>query len=312
MKNLYNIRLNPNIKTGLQLIVLVYCGVLMALYFLQGHLIFRAGFRVPNLAESQLPRLREVRIPTLLNENCLAADADPAGCTSREYGYLTSWFTPPLIPSKPMVLYLHGNGGTIQYRRGIAKQFLDAGYGLLMLEYRGYGGNPGKPTPDGLVQDARAAMEFLRQKLGARSKIYIYGESIGGAVAIQMLTKNTDIAVDGLVLYAPFTNLADVVKHVYPWVPVDWLLRYQFDNLSFMDQLRLPILVMHGAADNFVPPDMGRALYEAANQPKELFMVDNANHYNLWDMGATARAIDFINRAHTGLPIGSVIGGVGQ
>ncbi len=278
------------------LALLTYIGVLAAMYFFQHALIFRDGFGRPDLAKTGLG-MQQISIPAVADDACWQENTSGCGATTID---LLAWYAPPPQPNAPVILYLHGNGGHIGLRRGIARQFLDAGLGLLMLEYRGYGGNAGLASPDGLTLDAEAAWNFLRaQHIGA-DEIFIYGESIGGAVAIQMLHDRPAIQPAALILYAPFTTLQDVVAYLYPWLPVKWLLRYEFDSIGKIAALRTPLLVMHGGVDKFVPPRMGEAIFNAARSPKELWIAPGANHYTLWEMGAVQRAVEFIRSTPRG------------
>ncbi len=270
-------------KQLLILIILTYAGVIGTLYVLQGYMIFRNYGGPPNLEQTALPRLKEIHIPVQLCDITV-------GCPDSQ---LLAWYTPPVKPGMPTILYLHGNGGNIARRPGIAAQFLQPGWGLFMLEYRGYGGNPGTPTPNGLAIDAIAAYEYLRRELGPDAPIHIYGESIGGAVAIQMIDQYPEAKIKSLVLYAPFTKLSDVVKFLYPWLPVDLILKYDFDNISRIANIHVPLLIMHGELDTFVPPSMGRAIYDAANQPKQLWIDEDANHYSLWRYSGVKKAVEF-------------------
>ncbi len=275
------------LKNLLLLAVLTYAGVVGTLYVIQDYLVFRNYGGAPNLAATNLPRLQEIEIPIFL---CADSAQD---CAQSQ---LLSWYTPPVKPEMPTILYLHGNGGNIAKRPGIAAQFLQQGWGLFMLEYRGYGGNPGHPSADGLAADAKAAYDYLRRQLGDNAKIQIYGESIGGAVAIKMIAANPNVKIDGLVLYAPFTKLSDVVKYLHPWMPVDLILRNDFDNISGIKTMRVPVLVMHGELDDFVPPFMGRAIFNAANEPKELWIDPNSSHYSLWRNGGVQKSIEFFKK----------------
>jgi uncharacterized protein len=279
------------------LVLLTYVGVLAAMYFLQHALIFRDGSGRPVLAKTGLA-MQEIAVPVVADAACWQ-NPSPSVCAIDTVDLLT-WYAPPPKPDAPTILYLHGNGGHIGLRRGIARQFLAAGFGLLMLEYRGYGGNPGSATADGLSLDAMAGWNYLRAQNINPAQIFIYGESIGGAVAIQMLHDRPAIQPGGLILYAPFTALRDVVAFLYPWLPVDLLLRYEFDSIGKIAALRAPLLVMHGGQDEFVPQRMGEAIYNAATSPKELWIEPGANHYTLWEMGAVQRAVEFIRSTSRG------------
>lgn len=285
---------HPYLKIAVQFVLLTYFGTLLGLYLIQDQLIFRRmSYGSPELSATGLPRLREIKIAAPTRFSCRATP-DAKGCDQTLP--LLAWYAPPERPGLPTILYLHGNGGHIGLRGDIARPFLDAGYGMLMLEYRGYGDNPGKPSVQGLTADAAAAYDFLRHELGDRASIYVYGESLGGAVALQLLSEAKDVKVDGLVLYAPFTRLADVVSNLYWWVPADLLVKHKFDNTRTIGAVHVPVLVMHGANDRFVPTRMGRDIFDAANEPKELFIAPDSGHYSLWRNGGVDKALAFIQR----------------
>ena len=260
----------------------VYMTVVAVLYVFQDQLIFRSGIGVPDLQKLELPRLKEITIDV----------RDPVdGDLS-----LMSWYTPPIDPSLPTVLYFHGNGGHIGLRPKIQERFLDLGWGLLMLEYRGYGNNPGTPSVDGLQKDALAAAQFLQNKFGRDAKIHIYGESIGGAIAVQMLKHHPELPVKSLIIYAPFTKLSDVARLHYPWVPVGLLLKSELNTIDSIADVHVPLFIMHGENDTLVPPDMGRRVYANANQPKEIWIEPDADHFDLWEKGGVDQAINYIRR----------------
>src|SRR5690606_32604813 len=133
---------------------------------------------------------------------------------------LQAWYRAPLLNDLPTIVYFHGNAGHIGHRAFLVKPYLDQGFGVLLLTYRGYSGNPGTPTEEGLYQDGRAAIEFLRRKEGSERCLVVHGTSIGAAVAVQMAL---EYPIEGLILQSPFTSLPDVGKYHYPFLPVAWL-----------------------------------------------------------------------------------------
>ncbi len=254
-------------------VLLAVIGSAIALYFYQDALIFRAR-GMPDLTKVALSGVQEIKIPTSDGLELLA------------------WYKPPK-QNLPVILYLHGNGGNIGMRAPIARKFLDEGFGVLLLEYRGYGGNDGTPSADGLVLDAKAGYDFLRKELGKNALVSVYGESLGAAVAIQMLDEFPDAGVASLALYAPFTKLSDVVAWVYPNLPLRHLLRHEFDSIGRIANIHVPLLVLHGEGDNFVPAYMGKEIFAMANEPKLLWLHPSANHYALWQSGAIEKAVEF-------------------
>jgi hypothetical protein len=208
---------------------------------------------------------------------------------------LLSWWLPPR-EGRPVIAYFHGNGGNIEYRAPRVRRFAEAGLGVLMLEYRGYGGNPGKPSEEGLYADARAGLAFLGREGIAADRVVLYGESLGTGVAVKMAG---EAPVGALVLEAPFTRLADVASAHYPAFLVGLLLRDRYDSLSRIAAAKAPLLVLHGERDTIIPVAFGRALFEAANPPKESWFAPRGGHNDLREHGALEVVLEFIRR-HVG------------
>jgi fermentation-respiration switch protein FrsA (DUF1100 family) len=192
-----------------------------------------------------------------------------------------------------VLVYFHGNAGHIGHRADRLRPYLDAGFGALLVEYRGYGGNPGRPTEEGLYADARAALDFLTRRSVAADRMVFYGESLGTAVAVQMAVEQDCAAV---VLEAPFTSVAAVAQSRYWMFPVRRLVRDKFDSLAKIGDLRCPLFVMHGDRDGVVPIRYGRELFAAAREPKESKWFAEGTHTNFDDLGGPAAVLDFLRR----------------
>jgi hypothetical protein len=205
---------------------------------------------------------------------------------------LLAWYVAPK-PGEPVIAYFHGNGGHIGYRTERLKRFVRDGYGALFLEYRGYGGNPGSPTQDGLFSDARAALDFLATQGIRVERTVLYGESLGSGVAVQMASERPVAAV---LLEAPYDSVAEVARRHYAFVPVNLMLKDRFDSVARIGAVRAPILVMHGERDAIVPVESGRRLFAAANGPKEIWTAPDAGHNDLALHGALDVAADFLRR----------------
>lgn len=191
---------------------------------------------------------------------------------------LKSWYAPPKDKHKPVLLYFHGNAGQIRDRVFFIKPYLRQGYGVLLLGYRGYGGNPGSPTEQGLYHDGRAAMDYLIKNGNSPKCIVLFGESLGSGVAIQMALEY-DIAA--LVLQSPYTSLGDVAQYHYFYLPAKWFVRDKFHSISKIKKVHSPLLIIHGSKDKIIPAKMGRALLDAANTPKKGVFLAEKSHNDL-------------------------------
>jgi fermentation-respiration switch protein FrsA (DUF1100 family) len=169
-----------------------------------------------------------------------------------------------------------------------------------MVEYPGYGGNPGRPTEQGFADAAVAAMAFLDGQGIEHRRTVIYGESIGTGVATRVAA-GRDVAA--LVLEAPFTSAAAIAQRRFPWLPVRLLMLDRFDQASRIRSVTAPILILQGSKDRIVPPDLGRALYDAAPDPKRLWIAPLGEHENLMDFGAWNRIVRFVRQATSGKPM---------
>ena len=197
---------------------------------------------------------------------------------------LAGWFVPapPGDPAgrvgraRPAVLVCNGNGGDRSMRAPLAAALSRMGLAVLLFDYRGYGGNPGHPTEEGLAADARAALGYLagRPEVDPERVIY-FGESLGAAVALRLATERPPAA---LVLRSPFASLAEVGRRHYPVLPVSLLLRDRYDSAALAGRLDAPLLVVAGGRDQIVPAGHSRRLFDAASQPKRLVVLDGAGH----------------------------------
>jgi fermentation-respiration switch protein FrsA (DUF1100 family) len=259
---------------GLSAILLVYALLLTALYFGQRSLLYLPDPTRPRLGPLAELGFREIALTT----------ADGLS--------LLSWYRPP-PDGAPVVAYFHGNGGHLGYRTNRMIRFAQQGLGVLLLEYRGYGGNPGTPSEAGFYTDAAAALDYLSRESVPATRLVIYGESLGSGVAVHMAAGRE---IGALILEAAFTQLADAAAYHYPFVPVSLLLRDRFDSLSAITAVKAPILVLHGERDLVIPPRFGRALLAAAPEPKEGWFSPDGGHEDLARFGALDAAFDFVAR----------------
>lgn len=217
----------------------------------------------------------------------------PVQIKSADGWIATSWYAPPKTANRPTIVFFHGNSGTLADRAHKARAFLDAGFGVMLVGYRGYGGNAGHPSERGLYADAEAAVRWLTGQGVAARKLVLYGESLGSGIAMEMAIRREVMMV---VLESPFTSLADMAP-AYVLPPLAQLLtRDRYDNLYKATLLRVPLLVVHGDKDGLVPVSMGHAVLNAADTIKEGLFLPEAHHNDVWEHGAGKRIIDFISR----------------
>ncbi|MEE8279172.1 MAG: alpha/beta hydrolase, partial [Alphaproteobacteria bacterium] len=232
------------IITGL----VIYGALVGGLFLVQRQLMYFPDTRTPEPARAGVPEMREVALTT---EDGLR---------------LMAWYRPAQTPDGPVIVFFHGNAGNIGNRGAKIRPFIVAGFGVMLLSYRGYGGNPGSPTEEGLNRDGRAALEFLSNNGVPSRRAVLYGESLGSGVAVEMATERP---VGGVVLEAPFTSVADVAASQFFFVPARYLVRDRFDSLSKIDAIGAPLLILHGERDRTIPVRYGRRLFAAARQPKK-------------------------------------------
>lgn len=190
---------------------------------------------------------------------------------------LTAWFVPePRRDGRGMaVLVAPGNAGNRAGRAGIAEALRQRGFAVLLLDYRGYGGNPGSPSEQGLAMDADAAVAAL-EELGYPPERTLYlGESLGTGV-VAALQARTPPA--GVVLRSPFTDLADVGAHHYPWLPVRLLLRDRFPVLEHVVDSEVPTTVVRGSADEVVPTGLSAEVADAIPDLVEEVVLEGVGH----------------------------------
>jgi fermentation-respiration switch protein FrsA (DUF1100 family) len=219
----------------------------------------------------------------------------PLQVTAEDGLTTTSWYRPALKRDKFTIVFFQGNAGHLGYRNYKVRPWLDAGYGVLMVGYRGFG-NPGSPSEDGLYDDAHAAIEVVR-KTGLPDKAFVfYGESLGTGVATQMAT---EYEASALILESPYTSVPDVGADRYPMVPVHWILRDKYESIDKIKDVHMPLLLLHGEDDDVVPTKFGKQLFAAANEPKQAEYVQGAGHNNVYNLHVQQVILSFIAKLPT-------------
>ena len=190
---------------------------------------------------------------------------------------LSGWFVPSRAAAVTgTVIVFNGNAGNRAYRAPLAATLRDQGFQVLLFDYRGYGGNGGRPTEPGLLVDARAARAYLLGRVDVdASRLVYFGESLGSAVAVAIAAEHGPAA---MVLRSPFTSLVDIGRVHYPFLPVALLLRDRFASLDTIRDVGCPVLVIAGDRDRIVPVSQSRRLYGAVRAPKALVIIAGADH----------------------------------
>ena len=252
-------------RTGLflliQIIVLVYFLILVFLYFYQRNLMYHPDEN--NYFGDQLSvDIKEVKVNTDDNIDLLG------------------WYHEKDIKKNKTILFFHGNAGSLENRIHKLNHFRDMNVNFLIIAWRGFSGNKGKPSEEGLYEDGKSAINWLVNRGIKKKNIVIYGESLGTGVGTH-LAQNENFA--GIILETPFTSMIDAAKNFYPYIPVGLLLKDKFDNKSKIININSPILIMHGEADQIVPFFMGKKMYEIANEPKYSYFTKHDNHMMEYD-----------------------------
>ena len=176
----------------------------------------------------------------------------------------------PAADGKATLLFFHGNGDNIDGAGAATQMLTDAGYGAMLVEYRGYGGNAGSPSEQGFYSDGEAAVKWLGAKGVGLSEVIIIGNSIGSGAATEMALRHRPKA---LVLVSGFASLPYVVSDFYPFLPAQWLVQDRYDNVAKLGRIKSPILILHGDSDTLVRPSNADVLARAAISAKTIIVA---------------------------------------
>jgi pimeloyl-ACP methyl ester carboxylesterase len=220
-------------------------------------------------AAAGLPQAQEVVLDTADGEKVIA------------------WHVPPRGDA-PTVLYFHGNGGSLRLRVDRFQRIAAAGVGLIALSYRGYGGSTGKPTEDGLINDARAAYAFAADRY---RRIALWGESLGTGVAVALAAEKP---VARMVLDAPYTSALDIAQANHWYLPVRLLMKDQFRTDQRIARVKAPVLIMHGEVDQIIPIAYGERLFAMIPGPKQFVRFPGGYHVDLDRHGGAEVALKFL------------------
>lgn len=219
-----------------------------------------------------------------------------------------AWWWPAEKRNAPAVLYLHGSRWNLTGQVFRIRQLHDFGFSVLAIDYRGFGESDGDlPSEKTVYEDARVAWQRLTQLQPNPARRFIYGHSLGGAIAIDLAAslgaaaktptqlparapvQAASDAARGLIVESSFTTLADVAKSLtYPWLPLQLLLSQKFDSVDKIAQVHMPVLIVHGTDDRYVPSRLSRNLFDAAPERKRLLLVEGGTHNNSMRIGESA------------------------
>ena len=242
-------------------ILIIYASVLIVLFIFQRNLMYHPNEN--NYFGDKLEvEIEKVKITTSDNLNLLG------------------WFHNKDLKKFKTIVYFHGNAGSLDNRIYKLNYFKNMDVNFLIIAWRGFSGNKGKPSEKGLYEDGKSTIKFLKN-LGVTEKdIIIYGESLGTGIATE-IAQNRKLG--GLILETPFTSMIEAAKNFYPYIPVGLLLKDKYKNDKKIKNINIPILVMHGEADQIVPFWMGKKIYEIANQPKYSYFTKYDDHMMEFD-----------------------------
>jgi len=259
------------VKSLLLILLAGYFGLVALLYFAQRALMYFPETLRTAPAAAAFPAAEEIVLDTADGERVIVWHLAPRGDGN-------------------VVLYFHGNGGALRYRVERFRALTADGSGLVALSYRGYGGSTGSPTEAGLINDAVAAYAFAAARYPP-AKIVVWGESLGGGVAVALAAEHP---VGRVVLEAPFSSAVDIAAAAYPFAPVRLLMKDQFRSDLRIEKVAAPVLILHGERDNIIPIRFGERLYAMIKSPKRFVRFRDGGHEDLADHGAIEAAKAFL------------------
>ena len=200
---------------------------------------------------------------------------EPIEISTADGETLHGWFV-PAPAAKGTMLFFHGNAGNISHRMEYLLMFHRLGYNTFIFDYRGYGQSSGSPSESGTYLDAQSAWRYLTEAKGIPpARIVLFGESLGGAVAAWLAMNEKPGA---LVLASVFTSVPDMAAKIYPFLPVRLLSRFDYNTIEYLQSVTCPVFVAHSPQDDIVPFAHGRALYQAASEPKQFLELQGGHN----------------------------------
>jgi hypothetical protein len=245
--------------TSVLALVFFYILLLSAVFFFQRNLLYHPS--VDNYLKDQI-----VKEP---------AEIEKVKITTSDKIDLVGWFYNQNLKKFKTILFFHGNAGVLENRTYKLNHFKNLNVNFLIIAWRGFSGNEGKPNETGLYEDAKSAIKWLHTKGIKEENIILYGESLGTGVAIE-IAQNKNYA--GIILESPFTSMINLGKKYYPFFPIKLLLKDKFESDKKIKEVSIPVLILHGKKDKIVPFAMGKQIYELANEPKFFYSQEYGDH----------------------------------
>ena len=250
--------------TSILALIFFYILLLIIVFFFQGNLLYHPT--IDNYLKDQVERepneIEKVKI------------------TTKDKIDLIGWFYNRDLEEFKTILFFHGNAGSLENRTYKLNHFKNLNLNFLIIAWRGFNGNKGKPNEMGLYEDAESAIKWLKAKGVKEKNIILYGESLGTGVAVEV-AQNKNYA--GVILESPFTSMVNMGKKYYPFFPVSFLLKDKFESYKKINKISVPVLIMHGKVDKIVPYAMGKKMYELANDPKFFYSQEYGDHMVEYD-----------------------------
>lgn len=238
-------------------LIAIYLAFVVLVYFNQSHLVYFPEKQIGNTPEA------------------IGLDYTAVNITTGDGETLHGWWV-PVADAKGTVLFFHGNAGNISHRIDYLAMFKQLGYNTLLFDYRGYGQSSGTPSESGTYLDAQTAWRYLIEIQGiAPERIVLFGESLGGAVAAWLATREKPRL---LALVSTFTSVPDLAAEIYPFLPVRWISRFDYNTLEFLQSITCPVFIAHSPQDEIIPYRHGQRLFQATSEPKQFLPLQGTHN----------------------------------
>lgn len=255
---------------NLRIVIVALCFAYTVFYLTQRSFLYHPAKRPPSISAHRANEMKEVEFSTLDGIK------------------LKAWYK-KAVKGRATLVFFHGNSGHWGSRYSRVKPYIKEGYGALLFSYRGFAGNGGSPSEQGLYQDGQAAIEYLLKEK-QNCQVY-YGESLGSGVAVELALDNHP---QGVILQSPYTSITEMARYYYPWSPLGpW---DKYDSLSKISNIKSPILILHGEKDTLIPANHAVRLYKAATGDKTLKLYPKKHHNDVFGPSVEKDINEFLAR----------------